>query len=112
MKMVMFGEKASLLLFLSFLYITPLVNETDAGEWFGVLRAVVEADDRLPPTAHCLQVSRAASLRSFRVSMIRAVMSASTHHRRTRLCTHELGVSLPELCTATRAGLVEPRTLE
>ena len=54
MEMVMFGEKASLLLFLCFLYITPLVNGTDAGEWFGVLRAVVEADDRLSSTAHCL----------------------------------------------------------
>ena len=68
MEMVMFGEKAALLLFLC-LYITPLVNGMGDGEWFGVLRAAVEADDRLRSTAYCLQrVLRATSLRSFRAS--------------------------------------------
>lgn len=56
----MFGEKASLLLFLCFLYITLLVYGTDAGEWFDVLRAAVEADDRLPSTAHALPAASAS----------------------------------------------------
>ena len=104
----MFGEKAPLLLFLC-LYITPLVNWTGAGEWFGVLRAAVEADNRLLSTAHHLQrVSHMQpALRSFRASIFR------------RLCPriasiHELGASLPEFCAAAKAELVEqePRTLE
>ena len=69
MEMVMFGEKAALLLSLC-LYITPLVNGTGAGEYFDVLRAAVEAEDRLRSTAHCLQrVShKQPALRSFRAS--------------------------------------------
>ena len=51
MGLVKLGEKAALLLFLCYLRITSPGNGADAGEWFGVLRAVGETDDRLPSTA-------------------------------------------------------------
>ena len=66
-----------------------------------MLRAAVEAEDRLRSTAHCLQrVShKQPALRSLRASIIQAVVPANSLHPKTVSKSSEL-------CAATKAGLV------